>query len=211
MLVRYSAPILLATSLLFSGCKKADKTPSGAASGGSAASLPKEAPVAQTPPANPPPAAEPPAVTPPAADEAKAGGGAVVSADALEAIHLPKPKKLPENGNWLTPNPATPGNRLVNYSDGKSYWLTVHFADCNAPEAKNLPEGRRGEYKYCYEQPTGKVKDYASYCTGNEVRAVKAGHLMVNAMRGAQAPEGYGGADLEEFLGSVDLAALAKL
>lgn len=168
--------------------------------------------MAQTPPADPTPPATATTGTPPEAEADKAGG--VISAATLESIQLPKPKKAPEKFIWSTPVPARDGTRLVNYTDGKDIWLTVNFADCNSPTAKSVadkPANQRGQYGFCYEKPVGKIKDFPSYGTDDMVRGVKAGHLVIAASIGTAAPQSYTTADVEEFLGSLDLAALAKL
>jgi hypothetical protein len=216
MLVRFSAPILLAASLLASGCKKTDKAPPTAPAGsaatgasgsaGSVATPPKEAPVAQTPPATQ--EAQVPAPPP------GSGPDGVVKAATLEAIQLPKPKKLPAKGNWSAAIAARDGDRLINYVDGDMLWISVHFVDCNLPAAKEAaskPANQRGVFAFCHENPVGKIKDYPLYGTSDMARGVKAGHLLLLAGIGASADPSYTTADLEEFLGSLDLAALAKL
>jgi hypothetical protein len=209
--MRFTASVLLATSLLTSGCKKAEKAaPAEPAGSAAIATPPKETPVAKTPPADQaaPAGAQVPAPPP--------GGGAdgVVPAATLEAIQLPKPKKAPEKGIWSAAIAAHDGDRLVNYIDGDALWISVHFVDCNLPAAKEAaskPVNQRGAFTFCHETPAGKIKDYPLYGTNDMARGVKAGHLMIVASIGVSADPSYTTADLEAFLGSLDLAALAKL
>jgi hypothetical protein len=56
-----------------------------------------------------------------------------------------------------------------------------------------------------------KLKDYPMDDQYDAVRAVKVGHLVVVASIGAKSSGTLKAADLEAFLGSLDLAALAKL
>src|SRR5437870_1521470 len=99
MIVRFSVPVLLAASILVSGCKKTDKAaaPAPTESAGSAA------------PATPPPAAP---ATPPAA-AAPAGGsvgtGPVVPGAKLEELDFPAPKGAPAKGIWSAATPTEDG------------------------------------------------------------------------------------------------------
>lgn len=167
----------------------------------------------KTPPAEkaPPTAPDTQAPAPPPGSGDASG---VVPAATLEAIQLPKPKKAPEKGIWSAAIAAHDGDRLVNYIDGDALWISVHFVDCNLPAAKEVaskPVNQRGAFTFCHENPAGKIKDYPLYGTNDTARGVKAGHLMIVASIGVSADPSYTTADLEAFLGSLDLAALAKL
>jgi hypothetical protein len=193
MIVRFSAPVLLAASILMSGCKKTDKAPAAepAASAGSAAPA--------TPPAAP--------ATPPAAQPPAAGGGPVVPAAKLEEIELPTPKGGPAKGIWSAATASDDGDRSTNFVDGSDLWIGVHFLDCNLPKAK---EGAV-DFKACTGAPTGKIKDYPLFAPSDVARVVKAGHILVIATAGATHMDKVKGPELEEFLASVDLDAIAKL
>jgi hypothetical protein len=137
-----------------------------------------------------------------------------VPAATLEAIQLPRPPKLPPKGIWSAAIAAHDGDRLVNYIDGDALFISVQFADCNLPvakEAASKPVNQRGSFTFCHENPTGKIKDFPLFGTNDTVRGVKAGHLLIVASIGVSADPSYTTADLEAFLGSLDLAALAKL
>ncbi len=216
MLVRLSTSFLLAAALLAPGCKKADKAPApspGSAASPTPAASPKEAPVAVTPPPSDP------AATPPTTEEqvpASAGGSAtgVVKASVLEKLNVPKPKKLPDKSIWSSAKAVQDGDRLINYVDGDKQYMTLHFLDCNLPIVKSMESkapADRGEYAFCYDHEVDKVKGFSLFGKGDEIRAVKAGHLMIIATIGVAADPSYGIPDLVEFLGSLDLPALAKL
>lgn len=147
--------------------------------------------------------------------EAAGGSTAVVKASVLEKLSVPKPKKLPDKAMWSSAKAVHDGDRLINYVDGDKQYMTLHFVDCNLPVVKSLEHkapAERGEYAFCYDtDAVDKVKGFSVYGKGDEIRAVKAGHLVVIATIGVNADPSYGIPDLIEFLGSLDLAGLAKL
>jgi hypothetical protein len=213
MFLRFSVSVLLVTSLLMSGCKKTDKAPAAepAASGGSAGSAAPGTPPSG-PPAPPTPKAEPAAQTPPA--PAAANSTSVVPAATLAALELPKPAGAPAKGMWSQATPIVDGDRFENYLEGSNLWMSVHFLDCNTPVVKasaKLSAADRGVFSFCFDQPTGKLKDYPMFSPSDEVRAVKVGHVVVIAGIGLAGDDKLKAADLEAFLGSLDLASLAKL
>jgi hypothetical protein len=192
-----------------SGCKKADKAPGTESSGsaGSGGSVAKDPPAA-TPPAGS--ATPPPASTPPAAG----GGTGVVPSGTLEAIKLPPPKGAPANGMWSSATAGGDGDRATNYMVGEDLWVSLRFLDCNLPmvkEAASKPPTERGDFAFCYDAANGKLKDFPMYSPADSVRVVKAGHLVIITGIGVAAEGKLKAADLEDFLGSLDLAALAKL
>ncbi len=207
--MRYSATALFAAAVLVSGCKKTEKAPvAEPPAAGSAAPAatppPAAAPVEPAAPATPPPAA-------PAAD------GPIVPSATLAGITmaLPKPKGAPESGAWKAVPGGVDGDRRTNYTDkGSEYWVGLRLLDCNLPmvkEAAAKPAGERGELAYCFDEATGKLKDYPLYAPSELVRAVKTGHLVVIATLGVTGQTKLKGADLEAFLESLDLASFAKL
>jgi hypothetical protein len=205
IILRLSAPVLFAMAVLVSGCKKKDTAPAPEPAGsGSAAAAPA------TPP--PPPATPPPA--PPAA------AGPPVSGEALAGIQLPKPKGVPDKAMWSqadTPTGGPDGDRLMNLIEGDNYWMSVRFLDCSLPavkEAEGKAETERGAFAYCFAAPTGKIKDLpliAPKDASSTARAVKAGRLVIIAGIGVAGEDKLKAADVEAFLGSLDLAAIAKL
>jgi hypothetical protein len=177
-----------------SGCKKTDKAPAAepAASGSAAPAPPPAAPA--TPPA---------AQTPPAA----VGSGPVVPAVKLEELDLPSPKGAPAKGIWSAASPTEDGNRSTFFVDGNDGWMGVHLLDCNLPKAKEGGE----DFKPCTAAPTGKIKNYPLFATSDVARVVKAGHVLVIATASGTHMDKVKGPELEEFLASVDLDAIAKL
>lgn len=209
---RFSAPVLLATAVLVSGCNKKDKAPApepaAAAGSGAPATPPPAAPAAGAPAAGAPAAGAP---------AAAAGDNGVVPVATLAAITLPAPKGAPASGMWLQASAGGDGDRLVNFVDGNDYWYTVRFIDCRAPMVKEFaskPAGERGDIAYCFDTPTGKLKDYPLFTPkdpADTLRVIKVGHLTMLASIGAAGEGKLKGSDVEAFLESVDLASIAKL
>jgi hypothetical protein len=195
MIVRFSAAVLLAASILVSGCKKTDKPPAAEPAGSTAA------------PATPPAAAP---ATPPAA-AAPAGGsvgtGPVVPGAKLEELDFPVPKGAPAKGIWSAARPTEDGLRSANFVEGSDGWMGLYLTDCNLPKAKDGGE----EFKPCTAAPTGKIKNYPLFAPSDIARAVKAGHVIVMVTATGTHMDKIKGPELEEFLNSVDLDAIAKL
>jgi hypothetical protein len=198
MIVRFSAPVLLAASILMSGCKKTDKAP---------AAEPAAAPAAPAAPATPPAAAP---ATPPAA-QAPAGGsvgtGPVVPGAKLAALDFPAPKFGPPKGTWEDARPIEDGLRSANFVQGDDGSMAIFISDCNLPKAKEGSE----EFKPCTAAPTGKIKNYPLFAPTGISRAVKAGHVVVMVTASGTHMDKVKGPELEEYLNSVDLDEIAKL
>jgi hypothetical protein len=131
---------------------------------------------------------------------------------------LPTPKGAPASGVWVNaPSPtggSGDGDRLANFVDGSDNWYSVRFLDCNLPAVKaasSKPANERGDAAFCFDAPTGKLKDLPLFSPNDSFRVVKAGHLLVLASLGATGETKLKPADLEAFLESLDLAGLAKL
>jgi len=215
---RFAAPVLMAAALLVSGCSKKDKDKAPAPEPGSGSAQP-----VPTPPPPPPPAAPDAAVAATGSGSGSGSGSATAPAIAagdpiglakLAAIALVVPGGAPAGGAWHDAQGAVDGNRLVNFVDGKDYWYTVQFIDCRAKVAKDAakdPADDRGVFTYCYDAPTGKFKDYPMFAPNEFQRAVKVGNVTVVASIAMNGRAKLKGADLETFLGTLDLAGIAKL
>ncbi|HSS01404.1 MAG TPA: hypothetical protein VLM79_30300, partial [Kofleriaceae bacterium] len=110
-------PVLLAASILMSGCKKTDKAP---------AAEPAGAPAAPAAPATPPPAAP---ATPPAAQEPAGGSvgtGPVVPGAKLAMLDFPAPKGAPPKGSWQDARPIEDGERSANFNEGNDGWMGLY-------------------------------------------------------------------------------------
>jgi len=196
--MRFSAPVLLAAALLVSGCKKKETAPTSEPTGSAA---PMTKPV-------PPPASDP-AATPAAA----AAPGPVVGWEKLSDINLPNPKGTPEKGIWSSVKATKDGDRWDNFVDGNDNWMGMRILDCNLPAVQALATkpDPQSVYSTCFATPTGKLKDYPLIATNDAQRAVKVGHLVLIASLNATGQAKLKAADLEAFLESLDLAAIAKL
>lgn len=211
MIARFSAPALLAATILVAGCKKTEKAPV-AEPAGSAAPAPKEASMTKETPA--PPAAPAPAADPNAAAAPAAGGDAVVPSPKLEAINLPPFKGAPAKGMWSSAEAGGDGDRAVNFQDGDAYWVSLRFLDCNLPKVKAVaskPPASTGDFGYCHMKPTGKLGEYDMVAPNDTTRAVRVGHVMIITGVGVAGEGKIKGADLEDYIKSLDLAAIAKL
>lgn len=208
----FVASALLATTVLAAGCGKKDKDKAPPVEQGSGSRT-------TTRPATPP--AAPPA-TPPATPPAAAAGdvalptGEPYKLKDLAAIAIPKPAGAPASGNWKNiGDNESDGYGQMNYVDKENYWYGLTFLDCRAKVVKDAaamkPE-ERGALKWCFMQPNATLKDYPMIKpeTG-ATRAVKAGNVFVLASLGMTGQETLKAADVEAFLNTLDLAAVAKL
>jgi hypothetical protein len=78
-------------------------------------------------------------------------------------------------------------------------------------DAKKPVGERQGDASYCLDPFETKFKDYPMRADGDTSRTVKLGHLILSVNRTSNSSDTIKGPDLEEFLGKIDLAALAKL
>jgi hypothetical protein len=112
---------------------------------------------------------------------------------------------------------AKDGNRLANLKNAKDdILMSVRFIDCRRDLLKDYVSkapGDRGDFSYCFDAPTGQVKGYDLIAApDSEQHGVRAGNIAVLAGAGANFVEGHvKPADLDAFLESIDLAAIAKM
>lgn len=140
----------------------------------------------------------------------------VVPVADLLAITLPVPKVVPATGSWVDVPPSSSGggDRLANFVDGNNYWMSVRFVDCNMPAVKRAaagPADERGDFTHCFDTTTTKLGNFPLYAENNVRRVVKVGRLLVITGIGLTGQTKLKPADLEAFLTSLDLAAIAKL
>jgi hypothetical protein len=170
-------------------------------------------------------AAEPAAPSPSAAVSSAAApavaGGPVLTAAQLTAIKLPKPKFGPAAGQWKDPITPADGERSTEFVVGDDVYVAVLFNDCNLPEAAQYASKQvysRNVFDACFASAAG--GDQASGTTAGgapvwkineQSRYLRIGHLGIRVAYGNKAPATATGADLETFVKSLDLAALAKL
>ena len=209
---RFVAPALMVAALL-AGCSKKDKDKAPPADPGSGTAM------TNTPPPPPPPAdaasAGSGSAAPAAGDVALPTGDPIKLKD-LAAIVLPKPAGAPASGNWKDiGDNESDGYRQVNYVDKEDYWYSVDFLDCRAKVVKDVAAknpDERGALKWCFMQPNEKLKDFPMIKPEKgSVRAVKAGNVFVVVSLGMKGKETLKAADVETYLGALDLAAISKL
>jgi hypothetical protein len=154
----------------------------------------------------------------PAGDAPKVGEGPVASALSLVKFSLPPfkggPEKASDKAIWSSAEAETDGNRLTNYMDGDKPFIGVQFLDCNLPTLKDYlskAPTERGIFQACFEKPTGKLKEFPMAANGENQRTVWAGHVTLTVTVTGPQEGKIKGADLEEWLNTVDLAALSKL
>jgi hypothetical protein len=146
-----------------------------------------------------------------------AGTGDVVSAADLAAIKLPKPPGAPERGDWSQEPSRGDGDRLVTYVYGNEIWMSVRFLDCRLPMVKQYaakPADEQGNIAYCFKKPTGMLKGYpllTAEDAEDSFRVIQVGHLTILAGVSTSGEYKLHGADVEAYLESLDLAAIAKL
>ncbi|MCM2416527.1 hypothetical protein [Streptomyces sp. RKAG293] len=109
------------------------------------------------------------------------------------------------------------GDRLANYVLGEHQYVSVEFIDCRRPDVKSYadkPTAQQGIFESCFDKPTGMLKGYPLLKPTdpqNPFRALPVGHLTVEVRPGAVDGTSINGSDIEAFLGSLDLASIAKL
>ncbi len=150
----------------------------------------------------------------PAADMPKVGEGPVVPVKSLVMVDLPPFKGASANANWSSAEAETDGNRLTHFMDGDKPFVGVQFLDCNLPALKEYVSkaaGDRGFYQACFDKPNAKIKGFPMVATDENQRRVILGHLVLTVTVTGPQQGKIKGADLEEWLNTVDLDALSKL
>ena len=198
---RFVAPALLAAALL-SGCSKKDKDATAPSDSASASASPK----------TPTTAAATGSATP------STGSGGPAKLSELVKINFPTPPpKAPAGGRWKEVGEVeSDGDRQVIYAVGDAnYWYMVNVMDCRHPKAKEVEAKtpkERGQWQWCFAKPDGKIKDHPRLTDPNSLgHGVKVGNIVVLASPYPQVQDKVGDADVDAFLGSLDLAAIAKL
>jgi hypothetical protein len=162
------------------------------------------------------PAASPaPPVSPPAAAD---NGSLVKLSDLVEyTISMPAPKGAPPGGIWSEAMAGEDGREYVNYLDknGKGY-VSVDFIDCRMPAVQAVKDkpGEQGEFAECFKKPTRTLKGYPMILPDDPTfayRALVVNHVLVGVGVSQSFENMFKAADVEEFIGILDLDTLAKL
>jgi hypothetical protein len=150
-------------------------------------------------------------------DTASAAGSPAKLSEMVK-INLPKPPpKAPAGGEWKEVGEVeSDGDRQANYTAAdKAIWYSLNILDCRHPKAKEVAAkaaGDRGMWQWCFAKPDGKIKDYARLTDDNSLaHGVRAGNIVVVAGPSPTVKDKVGDAEVDQFLGSLDLAAIAKL
>lgn len=197
----------LVAAVALAGCSKKDKDKAPPADPGSGSAM------TNTPPPPPPPAVDAPAAAGSGSAAPAAAAGAMPTGDPakldkLASILFNVPAGAPADGAWHEGPTNMDGMRIVNFKAAdKTIWYGVHLDDCRLKDTQS-----NAEYvKYCTTAGTGKVKTYEMFAPNDQLRVVRAGNILVSAAAGAKVYDKVKAADLEAFLNTVDLDAVAKL
>ncbi|MCM2416599.1 hypothetical protein [Streptomyces sp. RKAG293] len=144
-----------------------------------------------------------------------ASDGGVVKTAQMRAITLPRPQAAPATGKWdETASINSDGDRQIAFVDGTDTWMSLHILDCRQPLAKagaKKPPTEQGDFLYCYKAATGSLKGYPLFANEATLRVLTVGNLRILADIGIAGDGKIDGAAVESFLGSFDLASIAKL
>lgn len=205
----------LVAALALAGCSKKDKggdKPADPGSGTAVTNTP-------TPPPPPPPAVDAPAAGSGSGSDTGSGSAAPAAAGAMPTGDPAKLEKLagilfnvpagaPADGAWHEGPANADGMRIANFKAAdKTIWYSVHLEDCRHKDVQS--DAVRA--KYCTTEGPGKVKTFSMFSPDDHQRVVKAGSILVTAVAGAKVWDKVKAADLEAFLNTVDLDAIAKL
>jgi hypothetical protein len=143
---------------------------------------------------------------------AKSGGGVATLAQ-LVAIKLPPPPKTAATGGWQPAFANEDGDRQEVWKDGSKFGLSVRLMDCRskkAAEVKGQPEISQGAHAACHQPGKDQLKGYALRKPKDTERTLLVGNIAVRATMDSDSKE-LTPAEIEEYLGKLDLSALGKL
>jgi hypothetical protein len=158
-----------------------------------------------------PPAAGSGTATGSAGPGTAAGNAPVVSGEKLAMIDLPDPHGAPPKGSWTDARPIEDGDRSANYVVGDVGWVGIYFLDCNLPKVKEAVQKPDSVEHSCVADTTAKINGYPLFKTADISRVLKVGHLLLITSIAGTVMDKLTVADLEAFLASMDLAAIAAL
>jgi hypothetical protein len=167
----------------------------------------------------PPTTGAPSAAASGSASEPDAAGGSVVKGADLEyfTISMPPPKGAPADGTWRDVVPGKDGDVRVYYVDKKDKgYVGVEFLDCRLPEAQGVKDAKdKGSYELCFKKPAKTLKGYPLLLPDQDgavaFRALVVNHVTIIASTFLGFEKQFTPADIEEYLGSLDLDTLAKM
>jgi hypothetical protein len=200
---QYSAGVVLAAVALLgiAGCGKPTGQPAGQPTG--------------TPAVNSPP-------SPAASTSVRAGNGGaslVKGSDLAEyTIWMPVPKGAPAGGTWRDVMPGEDGRVSVYYVDNNDNgYVRVDFLDCRLPAVQAVKDKAAKDqagFDHCFRKPTKTLKGYPMILPDDPdfaYRTLVVNHVYVSVSVYLPFDEKFKAADVEEFLGTLDLDTLARL
>jgi len=140
-----------------------------------------------------------------------AGSGPIVPGAKLAAIDLPDPPGAPPKGSWIDAAAIEDGDRRANYEVADTGWVGIDFLDCSLPRVKEAAQQQDSVEHSCVADTTAKINGYPLFNTSDISRTLKVGHLLIITAVAGTAMDKLTVKDLEAFLASIDLAAIAAL
>jgi hypothetical protein len=209
-------PCLLVT-LLLAGCEDPakDTSAAGATSSAKPSAAPKPSAISS--------ASAAPSVTATAAARAAGAGslppGDPVTEDALLAIELPNPPRAPASVTSKDlPHSATLVSVDRNFKDGNDIVMGVRLIDCRSQYLRDsLAQNGAdylagGDFKSCVFPGTDELKGHKLDKVNDVRRHLRAGNIAIIVGSGSGPyQKSIAPADLEAYLTSLDLDAIAKL
>jgi hypothetical protein len=171
-------------------------------------------------PAGTPAADNPPSSAAPTSAPAGNGGGSLVKGSDLAeyTISMPAPKGAPAGGTWRDIVPGDDGRVSVHYVDNNDTgYVRVDFLDCRLPAVQAVKDKAakdRAGFDHCFRKPTKTLKGYPMILPDDPdfaYRTLVVNHVHVSVSVDRPFDEKFKAADVEEFLGTLDLDALARL
>ena len=151
-------------------------------------------------------ASTPPSPAPVA--EKKAG---LATLPQLQAIKLPLPPRATAKGEWRSAFANEDGDRLEVWKEGDNrFGISIRFIDCRAKkvvEVKDQPELSQADYAGCHRPGKDRLGKYELRKPRDGERTLRAGSILIRVT--AQTDETP--AELEQYLGKLDLDAIARL
>jgi hypothetical protein len=131
---------------------------------------------------------------------------------------MPVPKGAPAGGTWRDLRPIEDGKASVYYVDNDDNgYVRVDFLDCRLPDVqalRNKPAKDQAGYDDCFRKPTKTLKGYPMVLPDDpdvRYRTLVVNHVYVSAGVFLPFEPKFKAADVEEFLGTLDLDTLARM
>ncbi len=134
----------------------------------------------------------------------------IVTLAQLQTIKLPTSPGFTAKGTWASAFANEDGDRMEVWKEGSAFGISIHFIDCRLPKVQEVKDKHvltQAAFAGCFQPSDAKLGKYEMRKVSGGERTLRAGNVLIRINK----QEKETAADLEAYLGKLDLDAIARM